>query len=291
MKNRSYSLLKRFIVALCACCVLLLWITPMSYADDDSDTSDTSDSGVTITSSITDTQNLLGADVTTVSDAIEETLEETGVSVRLLYVSTFATDDDPDDWARDVLDSTDPDPNTVMLAVASYDGSLVVAVSSNSDYWLLDQDTVDDLSQAALDPLVDSDTPDWSGSALAMMEAIDLAAQTATSRSSMIMGILIMAGVVVILILLVVATVVLRRRSRAGHARGGRRADTRSHSRDGSTKPLLKSDDENTSDKTKPDKDAEESSEPEEPGVPHASSHKTLPGRLFGRKPRGRHSA
>lgn len=229
--RRRLNALKRLCSMLCALLALVLWITPVSYADDDDtdgdeSTSETTDGGVTITSSITDTENLLGSDVSTVTDAIDDTYEQTGVSVRLLYLATFATDDDPEDWARDVLDSTEPDPNTVMLAVASYDGSLVVAVSSNSDDWLLDQDTVDELSQAALDPLVDDDTPDWSGSALAMMDAIVTASQTATSRSDMMIGILIMAAVLVVLIAIIVLAVVLRRRSRASHARGGRtRAD------------------------------------------------------------------
>ena len=95
--------------------------------------------------------------------------EQTGVSVRLLYLSSFsAGEGQVDQWASDVLESTDPEPNTVLLAVASHDGNLVVAVSANSDEWLHRQSTVDELSQAALDPLVENDTPDWSASALDM---------------------------------------------------------------------------------------------------------------------------
>ena len=43
------------------------------------------------------------------------------------------------------MESLDPKPNTVLLAVASNDGNLVVAVSSNSDEWLKKKSTVDAL--------------------------------------------------------------------------------------------------------------------------------------------------
>lgn len=220
--------LKWLYAAVCVIVALSLWITPVSHADDgDSVEGGTSGGEVTITSSITDTENLLGSDVSAVTDAIADTLERTGVSVRLLYLASFATDDEPETWARDVLDSTEPDPNTVLLAVASHDGSLVVAVSSNSDAWLRNQETVDELSQAALDPLIEGDTPNWSGSAIAMMDAIATIEQTSHTWSPLVVG--IVAGVAVLIVAVIVVIVVLGRRRRPkrhGRSRGRRSGRT-----------------------------------------------------------------
>lgn len=222
--NRVRAALKWLYAAVCVIVALSLWITPVSHADDgDSVEGGTSGGEVTITSSITDTENLLGSDVSAVTDAIADTLERTGVSVRLLYLASFATDDEPETWARDVLDSTEPDPNTVLLAVASHDGSLVVAVSSNSDAWLRNQETVDELSQAALDPLIEGDTPNWSGSAIAMMDAIATIEQTSHTWSPLVVG--IVAGVAVLIVAVIVVIVVLGRRRRPkrhGRSRGRR---------------------------------------------------------------------
>ena len=113
-----------------------------------------------------------------------------------------------------MLESTDPEPNTVLLAVASHDGNLVVAVSANSDEWLHRQSTVDELSQAALDPLVENDTPDWSASALDMIEQINVVYRTATSPSVIVIGAAALGGVVVILAIVVVVMLVRRRRRR-----------------------------------------------------------------------------
>ena len=60
-----------------------------------------------------------------------------------------------------------------MLAVASNDGNLVVAVSSNSEEWLKKKSTVDALSDAAQKPLMESD-PDWAKSATDMMNQISV---------------------------------------------------------------------------------------------------------------------
>ena len=153
--------------------------------------------------------------MTEVTDAIDQLHEQTGVSVRLLYLSSFsAGEGQVDQWASDVLESTDPEPNTVLLAVASHDGNLVVAVSANSDEWLHRQSTVDELSQAALDPLVENDTPDWSASALDMIEQINVVYRTATSPSVIVIGAAALGGVVVILAIVVVVMLVRRRRRR-----------------------------------------------------------------------------
>ena len=126
----------------------------------------------TLTNDITDTQNLLGSNVSTVTDRMKQVERDQGVHVRLLYVDSFGENAKPVKWATTVLESTDPDPNTVLLAVASGDGSLVVVVSSNSDSWLRNQDTVDALSQAALDPLTTQGKQNWSGAAIGMMDAL-----------------------------------------------------------------------------------------------------------------------
>lgn len=206
---------KWLVSALAATLALIMWITPVGLADETGEDTDPDLDGGALTSSITDTENLLGSNVTEVTDAIDQLHEQTGVSVRLLYLSSFsAGEGQVDQWASDVLESTDPEPNTVLLAVASHDGNLVVAVSANSDEWLHRQSTVDELSQAALDPLVENDTPDWFASALDMIEQINVVYRTATSPSVIVIGAAALGGVVVILAIVVVVMLVRRRRRR-----------------------------------------------------------------------------
>lgn len=206
---------KWLVSALAATLALIMWITPVGLADETGEDTDPDLDGGALTSSITDTENLLGSNVTEVTDAIDQLHEQTGVSVRLLYLSSFsAGEGQVDQWASDVLESTDPEPNTVLLAVASHDGNLVVAVSANSDEWLHRQSTVDELSQAALDPLVENDTPDWSASALDMIEQINVVYRTATSSSVIVIGAAALGGVVVILAIVVVVMLIRRRRRR-----------------------------------------------------------------------------
>lgn len=188
-----------------ACMLLALmcvmWITPAALAAD----------APTTTNDITDTQNLLGKNESAVSDAMKRTEQETGVHVRLLYIDTFGTKD-KSAWASTVLESTDPEPNTVLLAVASGDGSLVVCVSKNSDEWLNNQKTIDALSDAAMKPLTKQGAQDWPGSATAMMDEIRQQKQTSTNRGTMKIGVIVMGLVLVVLVGVIVVTVVVRRR-------------------------------------------------------------------------------
>ena len=151
------------LLSMLLCCAMMLWITPVGSAEDNTGT------GITATENITDTENLLGSNVAEITDAISATKQETGVTVHLLYLASFNTEEKPAKWASALLESLDPKPNTVLLAVASNDGNLVVAVSSNSDEWLKKKSTVDALSDAAQKPLMES-TPDWSKSATDMMD-------------------------------------------------------------------------------------------------------------------------
>lgn len=176
-------------------------------------TQNTSGSTSTFTDDVTDVNNLLGSDLTEVTDAIQKTKDETGVTVRLMYLPSFGTNEKPAKWASDVLEAVSPARNTVMLAVASNDGNLVVAVSSNSDEWLKRQQTVDDLSKAAADPLLNS-TPDWAGAATAMMDELIKQSKTATSQSSMTFGVVVMCIVLAVLVAIIVATILIRRRMR-----------------------------------------------------------------------------
>lgn len=206
---------KWLVSALAATLALIMWITPVGLADETGEDTDPDLDGGALTSSITDTENLLGSNVTEVTDAIDQLHEQTGVSVRLLYLSSFsAGEGQVDQWASDVLESTDPEPNTVLLAVASHDGNLVVAVSANSDEWLHRQSTVDELSQAALDPLVENDTLDWSASALDMIEQINVVYRTATSPSVIVIGAAALGGVALVLVTVAVVMLIRRRRRR-----------------------------------------------------------------------------
>lgn len=271
---------KWLVSALAATLALIMWITPVGLADETGEDTDPDLDGGALTSSITDTENLLGSNVTEVTDAIDQLHEQTGVSVRLLYLSSFsAGEGQVDQWASDVLESTDPEPNTVLLAVASHDGNLVVAVSANSDEWLHRQSTVDELSQAALDPLVENDTPDWSASALDMIEQINVVYRTATSPSVIVIGAAALGGVVVILAIVVVVMLVRRRRRRQPSDETEPAETTETVAEDTG---LSEAEAEPTEEMTEPD----ESEPAEEPKTASRKSRWPLRG-----KPRGRHSA
>lgn len=210
MDKRIRQWLVCAICALAAVVISGLWITPNAYGDNSGNSSDT-ETGVTITDNITDTGNLLGSHATEVSDAISATERESGVRVHLLYLSSFNSKQTPQQWASEVLESTNPKPNTVMLAVASNDGNLVVAVSSNSDEWLKRQSTVDKLSEAAQQPLMES-TPNWSKSATDMMNQVVQIKKTSTNSSVVRIGVIAMGTIFVVLAVLSIVLAVLHHR-------------------------------------------------------------------------------
>lgn len=200
--------------------------SPSASSSSSSSSSDTS-SGATLSADITDPENLLGDNVTSVTDMITKTKNKYGVSVRLLYLDSFGTKTKPSTWASTLLQSTSPQPNTVLLAVASADGNLVVAVSNNSDEWLKDQKAVDQLSQAALEPLTKKNAPDWSGSAIAMMNEIGKLKETSTSKGASKVSTGIFVAALLLLIALVVVIIVLARNARGAHSKGGKQDRSR----------------------------------------------------------------
>ena len=174
----------------------------------------TAPSGEDVSANIVDTQNLLGDNLGAVTDAIKETYERTGVTVRLIYVNSFNTDKQPDAWAAQTLKSLDPPPNTVLLAVASNDGNLAVVVSPDSAEWLRNRKTVDKLSEAASAPLTDGadvNGPNWAKSAIDMMKVIQTTKSTATSSTAASVGTIVMIGAVAVLL------IVVRRRRETEH--------------------------------------------------------------------------
>lgn len=209
-------------------------------ASSSSSTGQNGDSGMTVTDSITDTQNLLGSQASLVNDTIAKTKSDTGVTVRLLYLSTFSGNSNPEKWTSAVLESTDPPVNTVLLAVASQDGNLVVAVSGNSEQWLQQQSTVDELSDAALKPITEGSTPDWANSAIDMMTTLTQIKQTSTNSTAQHLG--TTAFIAVLVILLIAACVMFalhQRRKRQGEAgtHDDRRTRDSRRSRRGSKAP------------------------------------------------------
>lgn len=202
--------------------IMFLALVPVAIGAENSDTS--SSSMVDTRSDITDPQNLLGAQMPRVTDAIASVKEQTGVTVRLLYLTNFTGTNDPDKWAGDALQSTNPPANTVLLAVASNDGRLVVAVSHNSDGWLRDKDHVAQLSQAALDSIQKGDYPDWPGSACAMMDKIKTLHEQEVSRTPKI--VLASCIVVGIIVLVVVVVLLIRRRKMVRSAGGKKESET-----------------------------------------------------------------
>lgn len=189
-------------------------------ADQTGSGSESEQSAVTVTDNITDTENLLGDNLGKVTDAIESTKQETGVTVKLLYLPKFASGKNPEEWATDVLNSTNPEANTVLLAVASEDGNLVVAISKNSDKWL--QDAAGEMSAAALKPLTDGDTPDWSGSAIALTDQIKASKTTSTPTAASHIGVVVF---IVALVVLVVAAAVFFVLHKKGHTKARSHAE------------------------------------------------------------------
>lgn len=193
-------------------------IATTSYADEAAPSptaAATTPSAEDVSANIVDTQNLLGDNLGAVTDAIKETYERTGVTVRLIYVNSFNTDKQPDAWAAQTLKSLDPPPNTVLLAVASNDGNLAVVVSPDSAEWLRNRKTVDKLSEAASAPLTDdadANGPNWAKSAIDMMQAIQTAKSTSTSSTAASVGTIVMIGAVAVLLIGAVAVIVVRRR-------------------------------------------------------------------------------
>ena len=180
----------------------------------------TAPSGEDVSANIVDTQNLLGDNLGAVTDAIKETYERTGVTVRLIYVNSFNTDKQPDAWAAQTLKSLDPPPNTVLLAVASNDGNLAVVVSPDSAEWLRNRKTVDKLSEAASAPLTDGadvNGPNWAKSAIDMMKVIQTTKSTATSSTAASVGTIVMIGAVAVLLVGAVVLIVVRRRRETEH--------------------------------------------------------------------------
>ena len=215
--------------------------TPSRSSDSSSGSASSSDSAsASMNDSITDTENLLGSDFSRVSDAITETRKTTGVSVRLLYVAHFPEGKKPASWAANLLNSLEPPSNTVMLAVGSDDGSLVVAVSSNADSWLRSQSSVDALSDAAAKPLMSENGRDWAASALALMSQISTLKHSSTSSTASWIGVgILIAGLAVLIVVAVIVTKRRRRRHaaprRAVRARGAgggkrRRSGSAGHS-------------------------------------------------------------
>lgn len=206
--------------------VCVMWITPAAFAE--------SGTGL-MTENITDTQNLLGSNASAVTDKVKETYDKTGVTVRLIYVDTFGEGAKPSQWSEEALEATDPKPNTVLLAVASGDGSLVVSVSKNSEEWLRNDAAVSQLSKAAMDSLTDSSKQDWSGSAISMMDEIETIKQTSTNSRTVFFGVVgLGAGLAVLIIVIVVSIVVKRRRkAREGAADSQQEATGRSRDRSG----------------------------------------------------------
>lgn len=215
------------VLSLCGTILLATFALKSStaYAEDTSQ-----NPGIVATDSITDTENLLGDYVTKVSDAIASTKKSTGVTVKLLYLSTFGNSENPSKWASDLLISTLPTKNTVLLAVATHDGRLVVAVSPNSDEWLKNKNTVDALSDAAYKPLVSTNGTRWAQSAIMMMNQIVRSKRTSTTSSASLLSTIVML-VILLALCALVTFILLRRQHIQRQIKAGLRKARRRHAR------------------------------------------------------------
>ena len=152
-------------------------------------------------------------------------------------------------------------------------------MSANSDEWLHRQSTVDELSQAALDPLVENDTPRLVRFGAGHDRTDQCGVPHSHLASVIVIGAAALGGVVVILAIVVVVMLVRRRRRRQPSDETEPAEDDRNVAEDTG---LSEEEAEPTEEMTEPD----ESEPAEEPKT--ASRKSRWPLR---RKPRGRHSA
>lgn len=174
---------------------------------------------ITINDSIIDTGNLLGPKLSEVMDSINKVKQSTGATLRLMYLPHLDTQGDPEAWCRQVLDTSGAAPNTVLLAVASQDGSLVSCVSSGSDDWL--NKNVQSFADAALKPITSNDDPDWGGAAIALADKIVESKETTASRTMVFVGV---GAAGAVLALLVILGLVFMRRKKRRRRHAGERA-------------------------------------------------------------------
>ncbi|MFC5222910.1 TPM domain-containing protein [Bifidobacterium leontopitheci] len=188
------------------------------------------DDQATFSQDVTDPFNVLGSNLSKVTDAISRTYKSTGVSVKLSYMEHFQGADDPDQWAQESLDATNPKPNTVLLAAALNDGKIVVAVSGNSESWLHSRHAADELLKSAYTPVSGKD-PDWAGSATALMDTVARLKTESENAARMWIWITIGAVVVVLVIAIVVVVIIVRRRRASAADRWKAAAETVDSSR------------------------------------------------------------
>jgi hypothetical protein len=206
LQHRGIAGIRVFITLfLCVCALVIACLANPSQAF--SAQNQGGSSAAQEATTITDTQNLLGSGLTRVSDEVETVRRTTGVTVDLLYLPTFDTNMSAQQWAEEQLRSTHPRKNTVMLALASQKGQMVVVVSDNSDQWLRNNGTVSALSDAAAKPL-NAASPDWSGAALSLCDEIVAQyrqAQHAPVRRAwlivgIVLGVLVVIGIIVLIV-------------------------------------------------------------------------------------------
>lgn len=159
---------------------------------------------------ITDTQNLLGSQGSKVQSDLDDLKKDTGVTLNLLFVDSFGVKKldkkTIGTWVNARLNFTKPDKNTLLLAVASQDGRMALAVSKGSDKWLSSQvDTT--LSDAAAAPLARRN-PDWTGSVTALVRSVR---RIKTEHDQLPVKIGVTIGAIVVAIALIVGIILLIR--------------------------------------------------------------------------------
>lgn len=232
---RTLRVLAGAVLALCLG-ITLIASGPLSWADDtggsgqqsDQSTQQSGQQQITVNDSIIDTGNLLGSKLSEVMDSIDKVKQETGATLRLMYLPHLDTQGDAEAWCRQVLDTSGAAPNTVLLAVASQDGNLVSCVSSGSDDWL--NKNVQSFADAALKPIAGNDDPDWGGAAIALADKIIESKETTASHTMVTVGV---GAAVAVLVLLVALGLVFMRRKKRRRRHAGERARGREPGRAG----------------------------------------------------------
>ena len=121
---------------------------------------------------IVDDSGVLDGDASRVADAISEVQSDSGYTLYVVYVDSFTSPSDAEAWARDVVTAKNMGPREALVAVATEQRNLQVAVRDDSR---IDDARQEAIYNAAVEPLRGNSDPssaDWAESAVNAAEAL-----------------------------------------------------------------------------------------------------------------------
>ena len=133
---------------------------------------------------VVDDSGVLGGEAAEVTDAITEVQSDTGYTLYVVYVDSFTDPSNATAWARDVVTAKNMGPTEALLAVATEQRNLQVAVLDDSR---IDFDRQQAVGEAALETLRASGDPsaeDWAQAAVDAAETLGSGQSAGSSTNS-----------------------------------------------------------------------------------------------------------